>query len=248
MSCRPARPRPRSIVEHWRERWLTPRIKREDILQRIDKQRVNDFLLGQDAAAPARIPPVPADHARRRPCHRPSRRCHRDGDSTFVERLYRSTKSYADRLSQDEIEAIHVDLGVDGYLLEEAEAKSRSSSLATQVTARPTSSSACVRNLRHSALRSSPTLMPCSDEDTLDIWEQCRDENRPFMLAINEWPLYVLQRKAKVRSFAPVAGGLAPGSIGTVFRRRPQARATQGRVVTIDLACATCLCPASSSA
>jgi len=40
--------------------------------------------------------------------------------STFIERLYRSTKSYADRLSQDELEAIHVDLGVDGYLLEEA--------------------------------------------------------------------------------------------------------------------------------
>src|SRR2546423_1596814 len=44
-------------------------------------------------------------------------------DSTFSERLYRSTKSYADRLSQDELEAIHVELGVDGYLLEDAEAK-----------------------------------------------------------------------------------------------------------------------------
>ena len=41
-------------------------------------------------------------------------------DRTFIERLYRSAKSYADRLSQDELEGIHVDLGVDDYLVEEA--------------------------------------------------------------------------------------------------------------------------------
>ena len=44
------------------------------------------------------------------------------GDHTFIERLYRSTNSYADRLTADELESIHVDLGVDDYLVAQAEA------------------------------------------------------------------------------------------------------------------------------
>ena len=108
------------LIDHWRERWLARRLQRADICERVAEHRVDDFLLGRD--------PAVRDggfDGRRADFHdgeeyAPYRASVTSDDATFVERLYRSTKSYADRLDQDELNAIHVDLGVEGYLVEEA--------------------------------------------------------------------------------------------------------------------------------
>ncbi len=232
------------VVEHWRERWLTPRIKREDILQRIGEQRVDDFLLGQDAALPGEdsagsraVMPAGNDVTAYRVA------ATADGDSTFVERLYRSTKSYADRLSQDELKAIHVDLGVDGYLLEEAEAKKQ-----IIVTGNPGDGKThLIERLRLQLEALGAEVITdanaCSDDDTLNTWEQCRHENRPFVLAINEWPLYVLQRKARTRGFAPVQEALRQVRSARFFVDSRKPESPKDDVVTIDLALRNLLVP-----
>ena len=108
------------LIDHWRERWLVRRIEREEIRSRVAEQRVDNFMLGRDAALSG------VDSGERRAVAVQGSEFTAEGgfatahDRTFIERLYRSTKSYADRLSEDELQGIHVDLGVDGYLVEEA--------------------------------------------------------------------------------------------------------------------------------
>ena len=94
------------LIDHWRERWLARRLQRADICERVAEHRVDDFLLGRD--------PAVRDggfDGRRADFHdgeeyAPYRASATSDDATFVERLYRSTKSYADRLDQDELNAI----------------------------------------------------------------------------------------------------------------------------------------------
>jgi hypothetical protein len=103
----------RLLVDHWRDRWLAPRIDRTDVLDRLAAERRDEFLLGcqlsgasgpaSDARAPSVLESLEGPVAAA------------SSQQTFVERLYRSSNSYADRLSQEEIESIHVDLGVDGF-------------------------------------------------------------------------------------------------------------------------------------
>ena len=61
-----------------------------------------------------------------------------EGEQTFIERLYRSANSYADRLSAEELESIHVNVGIDEFVVEQAEAAGRSSSPEIPATARRT--------------------------------------------------------------------------------------------------------------
>lgn len=231
------------IVEHFRERWLAPRIKRDDVLQRVGEERVDDFLLSSDIAL----------SGGESTAHRAAARAGDDilvstitataDESTFIERLYRSTKSFADRLSQEELEAIHVDLGVDGYLLEEAEAKKQ-----IVVTGNPGDGKThLIERLRRQLEALDAEVITdanaVSDDHTLDTWARCRKENRPFVLAINEWPLYVLQRKAKERTFGPVQEALRQVRSARYFVDARIPDPPTDDVVTIDLALRNLLAP-----
>jgi len=231
------------IVDHWRKRWLSRRLQREEILARVAAERVDDFLLGQDAALSDRDSAASRAGAPDGDDIAAYRVTATADDRTFLERLYRSTKSYADRLSQDELEAIHVDLGVDGYLLEEAEAKKQ-----IIITGNPGDGKThLIERLRPQLEALGAEVITdanaVSDDDTLDTWARCRDEERPFVLAINEWPLYVLQRAAKARSFGPVQEALRQVRSARYFvdARKPEPPADG--VVTIDLALRNLLAP-----
>jgi hypothetical protein len=241
----PAGPRSTQvIIDYWRERWFTPRIQRDDILKRIGEQRVDNILLGRDPALAEKdsagsraVTPTGDDDTGYRGTATAG------SESTFIERLYRSTNSYADRLSQDELEAIHVDLGVDGYLLEEAEAKKQ-----IIITGNPGDGKThLIERLRPKLEELGAEVITdanaCSDEDTLDIWERCRKECRPFILAINEWPLYMLRRKANARSFAPVQEALRQVRSARYFVDTHSPEPPKDNVVTIDLALRNLLAP-----
>ena len=142
-------------------------------------------------------------------------------DSTFIERLYRSTNSYADRLSPDELESIHVDLGVDDYLVEQAEARSPDRrDRQPRRRQDPSDRAAAAASWR----RSAPGHHRCQrlhrrrDPGAVDA---CRDDGRPFVLAINEWPLYVLQRLARKSGFTPVAEALRQVTSARFFVEAP---------------------------
>lgn len=234
------------LIDHWRERWLARRLQRADICERVAEHRVDDFLLGRD--------PAVRDggfDGRRADFHdgddgeeyAPYRASATADDATFVERLYRSTKSYADRLDQDELNAIHVDLGVEGYLVEEAGAGKQ-----VIITGNPGDGKThLIERLRPQLEALGAEVITdanaVSDRDTLEAWARCREERRPFVLAINEWPLYVLQRAAKVQHFTPVGEALRQVRSARFFVDARKPAPSADGVVTIDLALRNLLAP-----
>ena len=231
------------LIDHWRERWLSRRLEREEIVARIAAQPVDSFLLGRDAALSGAEAAVARAGS---PLGAPvgtTRVSAPSDDRTFVERLYRSSKSYADRLSQDELEGIHVDLGVDDYLVEQVGANKQ-----VIITGNPGDGKThLIERLRPQLEEFGAEVITdanaVSDDDTLAKWIECREKKRPFVLAINEWPLYVLQRTADRRNFAPVKEALRQVQSARFFgdARRPPPPA-EG-VVTIDLALRNLLAP-----
>ena len=231
------------LINHWRERWLTRRLKREDVLARVAAQRVDSFLLGHDAvfagtdSAGARADAPEGDVF---PTCLVSAAIE---DRTFIERLYRSAKSYADRLSPDELEGIHVDLGVDDYLVEEAKGNKQ-----VVITGNPGDGKThLIERLRPQLESLGAEVITdanaVSDHQTLDTWARCREQRRPFILAINEWPLYVLQRTAKARNFSPVREALRQVRESRFFVDADIPKPPRDGVVTIDLALRNLLVP-----
>ena len=117
------------LVQYWRDRWLSARITRPEVLEHLRGEEFEAFRLSHETN---RLTSGSVGS------HASGRRAGRvatgtgvpvgvlsgaAGDQTFIERLYRSANSYADRLSPDELEWIHIDLGVDDYLVAQAEAR-----------------------------------------------------------------------------------------------------------------------------
>lgn len=108
----------KAIADYWAQRWLRPRLNRPEAianlrLSRRDDQllsRVSSNLSGSAYADPAVIEEPIADT--------PLRVVNSAGPISFVERLYRNSNSYADRLSVEELDWIHVDLGLDEFILD----------------------------------------------------------------------------------------------------------------------------------
>ena len=231
------------VVSHWRERWLAGRLERPELLARIEGERRDGFLLSSQLTADnhtgGRVSELPTVAVGAR---LPSASAQTD-DATFVERLYRSTNSFADRLSQDELEAIHVDLGVDGYLIDEASKKKQ-----IIVTGNPGDGKThLIERLRPQLEAEGAEVITdanaCTDEHTLDTWTRCRAEGRPFVLAINEWPLYVLQRLARTRAFAAVDEALRQVGAARFFVDSQVPGDPEDNVVTIDLSLRNLLAP-----
>lgn len=232
------------IIGHWRDRWLAGRLKRPEVLERIDIQQRDRFLLSGQLS-----PEAHGSNSRRAPGAKvPSKGAtppasSQSDDATFVERLYRNSNSFADRLSQDELEAIHVDLGVDGYLLDEASKKKQ-----IVVTGNPGDGKThLIERLRAQLEAEGAEVITdanaCSDEDTLNTWARCRQEGRPFVLAINEWPLYVLQRLARTRDFGAVDEALRQVRRARFFVDAQVPDEPQDDVITIDLSLRNLLAP-----
>jgi hypothetical protein len=198
------------LVQHWRERWLSGRSGRQDILERLRVQNFEGFRLGHEIVALNE-----GDRRRRATQVGNGTPLSRDqgivenSDQTFIEKLYRSSKSYADRLSTEELETIHVDLGVDDHLVAQAEAGRQ-----IVVTGNPGDGKThLIERLRTQLEAAGAQVITdanaCSNTEILETWRTCRREEHPFVLAINEWPLYVLRRHTRdEEQFAEVRGAV----------------------------------------
>jgi hypothetical protein len=196
------------LAKHWRERWLTKRAGRQEILERLRNQRFDEFRLSREVdalgeaiegrRAAQTISGALLDSAETLPNPSWGVGTELSGEQTFVERLYRSSNSYADRLSHEELETIHVGMGIDDYLVTQAEAGRQ-----VIVTGNPGDGKThLIERLRDHLVEVLGAAVitdanACSDREILDTWRSCREQERPFVLAINEWPLFVLQRSAE---------------------------------------------------
>ena len=85
----------------------------------------------------------------------------------------------------------------------------------------------------------------CTDEETLDQWDASRDDGKPFVLAINEWPLYVLQRARRSSAASPRSPRrCARCTTARFFVEAQTPRAARRRTSSSSTsACATCSRP-----
>ena len=75
-----------------------------------------------------------------------------------------------------------------------------------------------------------------------------RDDGKPFVLAINEWPLYVLQRLASKSDFTPVAEALRQATTARFFVEVHRPADATENVAVVDLSLRNLLRRAWSSA
>jgi len=235
------------LAGHWRDRWLANRGKRPDVLEKLSTQRFDDFRLGKDVEAARNSQAsalgivLPAATHGGMPVDVPDAQL--AAEHTFVERLYRSTKSYADRLNRDELEMIHVDLGVDAYLLEQAKARRQ-----IIITGNPGDGKTHLIDRLRPELEAQGAAVirdanACSDEEILETWATCRKKRRPFVMAINEWPLYVLRRTARQKGFAPVDEAIRQVTGARFYMESQTPEPPKDGVVVIDLSLRNLLSP-----
>ena len=156
-------------------------------------------------------------------------------DHTFIERLYRNANSYADRLTPEDLESIHVDLGVDDYLLTQAQ-----SGRQIVVTGNPGDGKThLIERLRPQLEAQRARVITdanaLSDAEVLRQWTQSHDDGRPFVLAINEWPLYVLRRHDSAEGFAPVGEAIRQVTSARFFVEAQQPPNAMENVAVVDL-------------
>jgi hypothetical protein len=230
------------LIEYWRERWLANRIERPDVLEALRGEEFEKFRLSHESAR-VQSAPEPGKGTDLRVSAGPegidialaSNAADDSGEATFIERLYRNSNSYADRLNADELEAIHVDLGVDDYLVAQAEEGRQ-----IVVTGNPGDGKThLIERLRPKLTALGARVITdanaCGNEEILAEWAASCKDGKPFVLAINEWPLYVLQRLASSRDFAPVAEALRQVTSARFFIEEDRPEDAKDNVVVVDL-------------
>ena len=73
----------------------------------------------------------------------------------------------------------------------------------------------------------------CTNDEILAAWRTCEEKQLPFVLAINEWPLFELQRLARQAGFTPVDEAIRQVQEAIYYGKKPEPE--KGRVVVVDL-------------
>lgn len=231
-----------AIAAFWARRWLNPRLERSEVLDRLRASRRDDQLLSRVASdlrgsgyfdwqsqpEPMAAAPTPVTNS--------------TGPISFVERLYRNANSYADRLTLEELDWIHVDLGLDHYIISGA---SKGKQLI--ITGNPGDGKTFLIQRLRARLESEfnaaviTDANACSDAEVLGTWRSCDANNRAFVLAINEWPLFELRRLARDEGFEPVEEAIRQVREAVFFGVEPDP--AKGRVAVVDLNLRNVLAP-----
>lgn len=221
------------IAAHWFERWAKARVARPASLPLLRESRRDHYLLSRvatDLGASA----YAAQHSSEPIAVGGLSVSNSNGPISFVEKLYRNANSYADRLTLEELDWIHVDLGIDDYLLDSAK-----KAWQVVITGNPGDGKTFViERLREKLVSTYDAVVitdanACTDAEILSSWRSCDKNKRAFILAINEWPLFELRRLANKEGFEPVGEAVRQVRSAVYFGQPPTPR--QGRVSVVDL-------------
>lgn len=192
------------VAKAWKKRWLRSRASRPETLHRLRAMGSEPLRISPDveeAEQAHRAVDLPMLQSGRRTS---SGTIDRSSHIVFIERLYRSANSYADRLTHEELEWLNVDLGLEGYVVDRIRENKQ-----VIVTGNPGDGKThLIERIRpHLEAAGAKVITDANalpDQEVLAAWQECAAASRPFVLAINEWPLFVLRRLASRAEFPGV--------------------------------------------
>jgi hypothetical protein len=229
-----------AIAAYWVRRWLAPRLDRVDLLPKLRMSRRDDQLLSR-VSSDLSGSPYAAPHFVEDPMDKKILRVRNsDGAISFVERLYRNRNSYADKLSLEELEWIHIDMGLDDFIVDAAREGRQ-----VIVTGNPGDGKTFLIQRLRQRLETEFNAVVFTDaneksyEEVLATWRSCDENKRAFVLAINEWPLFELRHLA--RGFEPVSEAVRQVQEAVYYGDAPDA--PRGRVAVVDLNLRNVLAP-----
>ena len=233
-----------AISRYWFARWVMPRLDRPATIGRVRSLRRDDQLVSR-VASDLRVSNDSVTGGFGGPYELEgtgSRRVfNSDEPVSFVEKLYRNRNSFADRLSDDELDWIHVDLGLDDFILDAVD-----EGLQIVITGNPGDGKTFIiqRLLKRLESKGATVVTDANaftDAEILAAWRTCDEDRRPFVLAINEWPLFELQRLAGQENFEPVGEAIRQVQQAIYYGDAPEAE--KGRVIVVDLNLRNVLAP-----
>lgn len=224
-----------AIANYWVERWLRGRLERPDTLTTIRGKGRDSHLVSHVASDLGSSIYVGQQDVKQEVIG-DLRIMNSTGPISFIERLYRNTNSYADRLTKEELEWLNIDFGINEYF-----SNSAKDNWQLIVTGNPGDGKTfLIECLRDTLVSKYGAVVitdanACTDKDILSAWRSCDQNSRPFVLAINEWPLFELRRLAREEGFEPVDEAVRQVQNAIYYGDAPDPRRSKVAVVDLSL-------------
>ncbi|MDR0286996.1 MAG: hypothetical protein LBI03_04715, partial [Clostridiales bacterium] len=230
LTQRIAKEKTNAIIHYWTARWLTSRLRYEEIFQRLrnfdlSKIRVSEHLSGQKNWEFKRLEDTAVENVA------PTAQLGLD----FVRSLYRGNSAYADNQNEDLLKIIHIETTLDDAILNAVKGGKD-----VVLTGSPGDGKTHIIRILSNTLASykNPPLVELdasclTNEQLYTEWRQARSKNRSYVLAINAAVLFSLAEQYP--NFAPVTSAKYQMENTILFTETPSNEVPDSRVIVFDL-------------